>query len=463
VPTRNARPLETDEIRRQWQLSFDLTSHGIALVDPRTSLIQRVNPAFATMHGGTPDDFIGQPIAATLGPPWRQRVPELARTVHEQGYLRFECDRARLDGSIFPADVEVVAARDDQGALLYRLAFITDLTELRARETSERLAVERFERVFEDAPIGMVLVRAGRIERVNAEAAAVFGRTQDDMTGCDPRTLVHPEEAALTGVAHAALLEGRTPPPQDRRIVRPDGSVVHTRLTFTTLHERDDAGEPVSLVLIRDRSAEVEADQARAGALRLFATAVDQAPIGMCLVGLDGHFLRVNAALCRVLGRTEAELLAADFQELTHPHDLAADVALMHECLDGARDGYEMPKRFLTPDGKVVHALLSVTLIRTPEGAPQHFVSQVMDLTQLHVAEQQLRLLEERDRIAGELHDTSIQRLFAVGLTLQRVANGLQDPAQIRRVETAITEIDNTIASIRTAIYGLRPSAVSFT
>ncbi|HVE27269.1 MAG TPA: PAS domain S-box protein, partial [Sporichthya sp.] len=349
MPTRNARPLETDEIRRQWQLSFDLTSHGIALVDPRTSLIQRVNPAFATMHGGTPDDFIGQPIAATLGPPWRQRVPELARTVHEQGYLRFECDRARLDGSIFPADVEVVAARDDQGALLYRLAFITDLTELRARETSERLAVERFERVFEDAPIGMVLVRAGRIERVNAEAAAVFGRTQDDMTGCDPRTLVHPEEAALTAIAHAALLEGRTPPPQDRRIVRPDGSVVHTRLTFTTLHERDDAGEPVSLVHIRDRSAEVEADQARAGALRLFATAVDQAPIGMCLVGLDGHFLRVNAALCRVLGRTEAELLAADFQELTHPHDLAADVALMHECLDGARDGYEMPTRFLTP------------------------------------------------------------------------------------------------------------------
>jgi PAS domain S-box-containing protein len=283
------------------------------------------------------------------------------------------------------------------------------------------------------------------------------------MTGCDPRTLVHPDEAALTGIAHAALLEGRTPPPQDRRLVRPDGSVVHSRLTFTTLHERDDAGEPVSLVLIRDRTAEVEAEQARAGALRLFATAVDQAPIGMCLVGLDGHFLRVNAALCRVLGRTEAELLAADFQELTHPHDLAADAALMHECLDGARDGYEMPTRFLTPDGKVVHALLSVSLIRTPGGAPQHFVSQVMDLTQLHVAEQQLRLLEERDRIAGELHDTSIQRLFAVGLTLQRVANGLQDPAQIRRVETAITEIDNTIASIRTAIYGLRPSAVSFT
>src|SRR3954451_16518046 len=102
-----------------------MTSRGIALIDPPTGRIERVNAAFAAMHGGVPEDFTGMPITATLGEQWRPRAAEFARSVHEQGYLRFECERTRLDGSTFPTAVEVVAAKDDDATLLYRLAFVT--------------------------------------------------------------------------------------------------------------------------------------------------------------------------------------------------------------------------------------------------------------------------------------------------------------------------------------------------
>lgn len=450
-------PSDADErIRRQWQLSFDMTGHGIAVVEPGTGRIERVNPAFARMHGGVPADFLGMPISSTLTEAWRARVDDLVRAIHDQGSARFECERVRLDGSVFPADVEVVAAREPSGELLYRLAFVTDLTELRTREASERLAVERFEHAFEDAPVGMILLRSGRIERVNAAAATVLGREPAELVGIDPADFVHPDDVAATDLARSALVDGRTPPPQDRRIVRPDGRVVHVRLRFSLLHETDAADGPLALVLIADRTAEVEAEEARAAALRLFSTAVDQAPIGMALVGLDGRFLRVNAALCRLFGRTEPNLLATTFQELTHPHDLDVDLALMHECLDGKRDHYQIPKRYLRPDGGVVHAYLSGSVIRTKTGEPDHFVAQVMDLTQLHAAEEQLRLIDDRDRIARSLHDSSIQRLFAVGLTLQGLAAILAEPAHVQRLESAIQDIDQTIKGIRSVIYGLR-------
>jgi signal transduction histidine kinase len=68
---------------------------------------------------------------------------------------------------------------------------------------------------------------------------------------------------------------------------------------------------------------------------------------------------------------------------------------------------------------------------------------------------QQVELLEDRDRIARDLHDHVIQRLFAAGLTMQAMAPALE-PAQGARLTRCIEDIDETITQIRSAIYGLR-------
>lgn len=70
-------------------------------------------------------------------------------------------------------------------------------------------------------------------------------------------------------------------------------------------------------------------------------------------------------------------------------------------------------------------------------------------------ANEELALAEDRERIARDLHDTVIQRLFAVGLSLQGVQVTANDPAVSTRVERAIDEIDGTIRDIRSAIFSL--------
>jgi signal transduction histidine kinase len=69
---------------------------------------------------------------------------------------------------------------------------------------------------------------------------------------------------------------------------------------------------------------------------------------------------------------------------------------------------------------------------------------------------QRMILLEDRDRIARDLHDHVIQRLFAAGLSVQSVASGIDDAAKQERLERAVSDIDDTIRQIRTSIFQLR-------
>jgi signal transduction histidine kinase len=77
----------------------------------------------------------------------------------------------------------------------------------------------------------------------------------------------------------------------------------------------------------------------------------------------------------------------------------------------------------------------------------------------LHARVQDLALLEDRERIARDLHDSVIQRLFAIGLSLQGAAGLIRpDPAAAAgRVEGAVDDLDLTVKQIRSAIFGLEP------
>jgi signal transduction histidine kinase len=80
-----------------------------------------------------------------------------------------------------------------------------------------------------------------------------------------------------------------------------------------------------------------------------------------------------------------------------------------------------------------------------------------MELATARAERERMMLREDRDRIARDLHDHVIQRLFAAGMTLQGVP-GLRPAEQAARVDRIVTDIDDVIAQIRTSIFGLRGS-----
>ena len=133
-----------------------------------------------------------------------------------------------------------------------------------------------------------------------------------------------------------------------------------------------------------------------------FAGAFGAASQGMALVSIEGRWLEVNDALCVMFGHSRDELQALDFQQLTHPDDLDKDLSLLAELLAGRRAAYQMDKRYFHRTGRIIHAHLSVSLVRDAKGAPLHFVSQVQDLTQRHQTEQRLRESEQHLRTVAD-------------------------------------------------------------
>ena len=69
---------------------------------------------------------------------------------------------------------------------------------------------------------------------------------------------------------------------------------------------------------------------------------------------------------------------------------------------------------------------------------------------------EQITLLEDRDRIARDLHDLAIQRLFATGMTLQSAERFIDHPEAVERVRRAVDDLDATVKIIRSTIFGLR-------
>jgi PAS domain S-box-containing protein len=121
-----------------------------------------------------------------------------------------------------------------------------------------------------------------------------------------------------------------------------------------------------------------------------FRSAFGFAAIGMALVSLEGRWLRVNRALCAIVGYSERELLNLTFQDITHPDDLARDLEYVRRLLAGEIPTYQMEKRYLHKQGNVIWVLLSVSLVRAEDGSFVHFIAQIQDITTRKTAELEL-------------------------------------------------------------------------
>ncbi|OJH06545.1 MAG: diguanylate cyclase [Alcanivorax borkumensis] len=125
--------------------------------------------------------------------------------------------------------------------------------------------------------------------------------------------------------------------------------------------------------------------------MALFEGAFRHAAIGMAIVSPQGGWMRVNQALCSILGYDEEALLASDFQTITHPDDLETDLHHVEEMLTGKRSSYWMKKRYIHKNGHIVWVLLAVSLVRNGDGSPRYFLSQIEDITAQVTAELTLR------------------------------------------------------------------------
>ncbi|MEU8001774.1 EAL domain-containing protein [Catellatospora sp. NPDC049111] len=344
-----------------------------------------------------------QRLTGTAATPTERALAEPARTSMQD-----------YPGQAFglPTAVEITSG-SELGELAASLNAVTQHVRARAREqrrVRDTIAAERdlVDSVLEIAGshiLVVILDQDGRVIQFNRACESTTGYTCDEVTGRRVSELfLLPAEK---GRVSPAFGEPLVSPPESalpRSFVCTwagrDGRHHHIAWSNATVVDRLTGnlyviatGQDITDRLI----AEAELHEAR----ERFRLAFDNAPIGMCLVSLEGRFLQVNRALGESLGLPEAELLKQSVADVAHPGDVEAILQTTTDMRAGQSYSSHDEVRFLAPGDRVVWARMSVSAVHRDNGELLYYLTQIQDVTARRAAEERLAQQALHDPLTG--------------------------------------------------------------
>lgn len=143
----------------------------------------------------------------------------------------------------------------------------------------------------------------------------------------------------------------------------------------------------------------------QSGALReseeRFRSAFNYAPIGIALVSAGGTWLKVNHALCNILGYSDKEFLEMDFQSIIFQEDLGHTLVKIHELISGKAANCQMEQRYVHKSGRTVWASWSVSTASESKSNVPNLIFQIQDITARKLAEEKLQHEATHDALTG--------------------------------------------------------------
>ena len=390
------------ESEERFRTAFEDSPIGVALVglDGRRF---RVNHALCEMLGHSEEELLSKEYLEHIHPDDREISSKHRHKTLEKGEGSYILERryVHADGHTVWNLTSVSLIQDSQGNPSHLVCLHQDITERKEVETKLRKSEARLAEAQRIARLGSWEwdVKTGEVSWSD-ETFRIYGfESQGFVPTLDKlMEMVHPDDRGLVRTnIDAALYEGE-PYDFEHRIVHPDGEecVVH-RQAEVVFGEED--GEPLRMIgTVHDITEQKEAEKALRESEERFRTAFENAPIGVALVGLDGRRLKVNLALCEMLGYSEAELLGKDYSEVIHPEDREVSADHLRRILEGELETYVLERRYVRADEHTVWNLTSVSLVRDSRGEPSHLVCLHQDVTERKEAEEKLRKSEERFR-----------------------------------------------------------------
>ncbi|MBI4315514.1 MAG: PAS domain S-box protein, partial [Chloroflexi bacterium] len=345
----------------------------------RDDRVEYVNRAAATQFGVGPEEVIGRPRETLFPPQIAEAQKQSLQQVFTGGRAARRETAAVFRDTVVWLDTSLVPLLDEAGSVRAVLGISRDVTERKQAEGQLRLITTALEATAN----GVVITDpTGAILWVNPAFTTLTGYASAEALGKNPRDLVksgqHSRE--FYGELWQTIASGRAW--QGETINRrKDGSLYDEEQTITPV--RNERGEITHFIAIKvDNSDHKRREEALRQSEERFLSAFESAAIGMALVALDGHWLKVNRVLCDIVGYSAQELMTKTFLDITHPDDLTTHLDYTRQLLAGEIRTYQIEKRYFHKSGRVVWILLSVSLVRDHDGHPTHYISQTQDITE---------------------------------------------------------------------------------
>ncbi len=289
--------------------------------------------------------------------------------------------------------------------LHHRRAELDHLTQANAqvRQTAapdaEEAGARQFRAMFEQSPDVQFILRGDRdasgnvsnLRYLEANTAALrfYGRTREEVVGKTVQE-TFPERAARAEMVYQRALAGEV-------------QQYETEYNGVHFFVRAFAVDACSVALCcTDITERRRTEFALANSERLFQALLEQCPVGVAQCDMDGRFRYVNAGYCDMLGYTAEELTKLTWQQITHPDDIEADMALGKKVLAGELPHYNLEKRYVRKDGTPVWISMFGNFIFDEQKLPVQGVAVAVDISARKLADAAVRESRQRLQLAHE-------------------------------------------------------------
>ncbi|KAF0197542.1 MAG: hypothetical protein FD166_1845 [Bacteroidetes bacterium] len=230
----------------------------------------------------------------------------------------------------------------------------------------------------------------GKIEEINNKAAEQYGFSSSEFVRLSNTDLsVKPETV------------NQITEKQDHEIA----SSFHLRKNGSTFPVEVNSrsfllnGIQKTIAVARDITERKKTEDALLESENRFRHAFDYAAAGICMVSIDGRFLRANEVFRQLLGYSEEELNIMHFNDITHPDDLQIGLDHLEMLVLGKAQRASFSKRYISKSNRIIWGYLSISLVRDNMDKPKFFITHIIDQTQSKQSEEDLRRSEERLRM----------------------------------------------------------------
>jgi len=136
------------------------------------------------------------------------------------------------------------------------------------------------------------------------------------------------------------------------------------------------------ITVVRDLTGSKHYEEALQESEERFRRIFEEGPLGMAIIGSDYRLIKVNHILCRLLGYKEQEFAGLTFSDITHPDDIKQELPLIRRLSGGEIPSYNIEKRLIHKEGKIIRVNVTASVIRDAEGKPICGLAIVRDITE---------------------------------------------------------------------------------